>query len=530
MKNIKKVLFAFVLLATLSVFESCVKDLDREKPYELTSATLYNDANNYRGLLAKIYAGLAVTGQEGPAGKPDIGFLDEGFSSYLRQYYYAQELTTDEAVIGWNDGTIKDLHNMKWTAANEFLRGMYYRVFYQVTLCNEFIRETTDGKLSERGLSANNDIKAYRAEARFMRALSYWHALDLFGNTPFVTENDPLGAFFPTQTNRNDLFAYIEKELKEIESLLPAPRANEFGRADQAAVWTLLAKLYLNAQIYTGTNRATDCITYCNKVLNAGYQLESKYDRLFKIGNETSKEVIFAVRFDGMRTRSWGGMTFLVNAPVGGDMNRAEFGINGGWGGLRTTKEFVSLFNGSNGNIDTFDIRASFHSTGHTLDIDDLGEFKQGYAVKKFKNVDSTGRRGSDPEGNHPDTDFPMFRLADVQLMYAEAVLRGGTGGTNAQALAYVNGLRQRGYRTNRTALTAITLDDILNERGRELYWENHRRTDLICFGKFTTSAYIWQWKGGTKGGVSVGNHLNLFPIPEDELRANSNLRQNAGY
>ncbi len=529
MKNSKKIIF-FALITALTVFESCVKDLDRVPFYDITSATVYNDPANYRAIIAKVYAGLAVSGQQGPAGKADISGIDEGFSTYLRQYYKAQELTTDEAVIGWNDGSIKDYHNMKWSSANEFIAAMYYRIFYQITLCNEFIRETTDAKLSERGLSADANIKAYRAEARFMRALSYWHALDMFANPPFVTDADPLGAFLPKQTNRADLFAYIEKELKEIETLLPDPRANEFGRADKGAAWTLLAKLYLNAEVYTGTSRATDCLTYSNKVIGGGYALETKYENLFKIGNDASKEVIFAVRFDGMRTKTWGGMTFLVHAPVGGTMRAADFGINGGWGGLRTTKDLVGLFNNSSNVVDYNDTRAMFYTDGQTLVIDDIGDFTNGYAITKYKNVDQAGKAGSDPEGNFPDTDFPMFRLADVHLMYAEAVLRGGTGGTTAQALAYVNALRQRAYKTTRTALTTITLDDILNERGRELYWEMHRRTDLIRFKKFTTGAYLWQWKGGTKNGAAVSDNLNVFPLPAADVIANPNLKQNTGY
>lgn len=514
----------------MTVFESCIKDLDRDHPYDITSANVYKDPANYKALIAKVYAGMAVSGQEGPAGKPDISGIDEGFSTYLRQYYKAQELTTDEAVIGWNDGSIKDYHNMKWSSANEFIAAMYYRIFYQITLCNEFVRETTDAKLTERGLTGDSNIKAYRAEARFMRALSYWHALDMFGNPPFVTEADPLGAFLPKQTNRAELFAYVEKELKEVETLLPDARTNEFGRADKGAAWTLMAKLYLNAEVYTGTSRATDCITYCNKVIGGGYALEAKYDNLFKIGNELSKEMIFAIRFDGIRTKTWGGMTFLVHAPVGGSMKVSDFGINGGWSGLRTTKDFVGLFNNAAAKVDTNDTRAMFHTAGQNLEIEDIGAFTDGYAITKYKNVDQTGKAGSDPEGNFPDTDFPMFRLADVHLMYAEAVLRGGTGGTTAQALTYVNALRQRAYKTTRTALATITLDDILAERGRELYWECHRRTDLIRFKKFTTATMLWQWKGGAKNGTAVSDNLNLFPIPAKDKIANPNLTQNPGY
>ena len=529
MKNIKN-LILLGLTITLIGFESCVKDLDRKDPYNLTSSTVYDDPASYRSLIAKVYAGLAVSGQEGPAGRPDISGIDEGFSTYLRQYYKAQELTTDEAVIGWNDGSIKDYHNMRWTSGNEFIAAMYYRIYYQITLCNEFVRETSDEKLSSRGLSGNTEIKAYRTEARFLRALSYWHALDMFGNPPFVTDKDGLGAFLPTQTNRVDLFAYIESELKAIEGELVDAKKNEFGRADKAAAWTLLAKLYLNAEVYINQNKATDCITYCNKIISAGYTLDPSYENLFKIGNDKSNEMIFAVRFDGNRTKTWGGMTFLVHAPVGGTMSAASFGINGGWGGLRTTKELVSLFNNSASKVDSNDTRAMFYTDGQTLEIDDISEFKQGYAVAKYKNVDVAGKAGSDPEGNFPDTDFPMFRLADVHLMYAEAVLRGGAGGTQAQALTYVNALRKRSYKGTYTNLATVTLNDILNERGRELLWECHRRTDLIRFKKFTTGDYLWQWKGGVKSGIAVADKFNLFPIPAADIIANPNLKQTAGY
>jgi starch-binding outer membrane protein, SusD/RagB family len=528
MKNSKKIIL-FGLLAALTVFESCVNDLDRVKPYDITSATVYGDAANYRGLIAKVYAGLALSGQEGPAGKADIKGIDEGFSTYLRQYFKAQELTTDEAVIGWNDGSIKDYHNMNWTSGNEFIAAMYYRIFYQITLCNEFVRETTDDKLAERGFSGDANIKAFRVEARFLRALSYYHALDMFANPPFVTEKDPLGAFLPKQTTRAALFTYVETELKEIEGLLAEPKANEYGRADKAAAWTLLAKLYLNAEVYTGTSKATECITYCNKVIAAGYALEPKYENLFKIGSETSKEMIFPIRFDGTRSKTWGGMTFLVHAGVGGTMKAADFGINGGWSGLRTTKGLVSLFNNASSKLDTFDTRAMFHTDGQTLEIDDVGVFTNGYAITKFKNVDVNGKAGTDPAGDFPDTDFPMFRLADVHLMYAEAVLRGGAGGTQAQALLYVNGLRTRA-KSGVGNLATLTLNNILDERGRELYWECHRRTDLIRFKKFTTADYLWPLKGGAKTGTGVAEKFNIFPLPAKDVIANPNLTQNAGY
>lgn len=211
--------------------------------------------------------------------------IDEGFSNYLRQYWKAQELSTDLAKIAWNDGNIKDYHTHNWSPSNEFIRATYDRIIYQVALANEFIRQTSDEKLASRGVTGTllEEIQEYRAEARFMRALSYWHALDLFGNVPFVTDLDGIGAFLPKQISREDLFVYIEEELLEIESQMIAPRQNDFGRADAAAAWTLLAKLYLNAEVYVNEGHYTEALTYINKVIDAGYQVNQNapYSYLF---------------------------------------------------------------------------------------------------------------------------------------------------------------------------------------------------------------------------------------------------------
>lgn len=522
--NYKKLLLVLVVISVSAT--SCFDDLNVVPLDEevLLSENVYKDPAAYKQVLAKIYAGLAVSGQEGPAGQPDISGIDEGFSTYLRQYWKAQELSTDEAVIAWNDGNIHDYHEQDWDANNEFVTAMYYRIFFQVTLINEFLRETTSDKLNDRGVSTAQqaEIATFRAEARFMRALSYWHGLDMFRNIPFIVEEDGIGSFFPAQTNAADLFAYIESELTEIEALLPAARQNEYGRADQGAAAMLLAKLYLNAEVYIGTPKYDECITACNKVINGGYSLEGEYAHLFLADNHNSSEVIFPINFDGISTRTWGGMTFLVHAAVGGSMSPADFGIDNGWGGSRTTPALVNKFDTSATNMDS---RKMFHSDGQAFEIDMISDFTQGWAVTKYKNLNADGSAGSDI--TFPDTDFPMFRLGDAYLMYAEAVLRGGSGDA-AIALGYVNDIRAR---ANESAITAadLDLDFILDERARELYWECHRRTDLIRFGKFT-SGYTWDWKGGVKEGQDVDEKYNIFPIPSADLGANPTLNQNDGY
>jgi tetratricopeptide (TPR) repeat protein len=529
----KKIFYIITVLAGLSIsLNSCVKDLDTIPidPDVLTSATVFDDPEAYTQFLAKCYAGLAVSGQQGPAGQGDVSGIDEGFGQYLRGYWYHQELPTDEAVIGWDDATIKNFHWHQWGDGDVFIAAMYYRIYYQISLCNEFLRQTTDDLLNERGVTDDwkAKIATYRAEVRWLRALSYWHALDLFGNgVPFVVETDPVGDFFPPAIAKADLFNYIESELKSIESgLYDAPHP-EYGRADKGAAWMLLAKIYLNSEIYIGQSMYDKCMEYCDKIINQGpYELAPTYQQLFLANNDmdptTLHEIIFPIRFDGFQTQTWGGTTFIIAASIGGEMVAQDYGTAERWGGTRTTKEFVSLFDDAPG-------RGYFFIDGQTLEIDNLTAFENGYAVTKFRNVYYEGDETiSGSNETFMDTDFPMFRLGDVYLMYAEAFLRGG-GGSESQAVEFVNALRQRVEDTSITAAD-LNLDFILNERGRELYWECHRRTDLIRHDKFAGSNYIWTWKGNIKEGRPTEMKYNLYPLPAQDVNANPNLSQNPNY
>lgn len=518
--------FTIISAVFLFTFSSCLDDLDRA-PLDrnvITSATVFNDPAAYRQVLAKLYAGLAVSGQEGPAGQPDIQGIDEGFGQYLRGFFNHQVLTTDEAVIGWDDQTIKDFIYHRWTSSDVFIAAMYYRIFYQIAATNEYIRETTDARLNDRGVTGDlrTRVEQYRAEARFLRALSYWHALDLFRNVPFVTEEHGVGAFLPEQILAADLFNYIESELLEIAPLMGAPGTVEYGRADRAAAWMVLAKLYMNAQVYTDTPRYTDAMTYIQEILNAGYLLEPEYANLFNADNHLSvSEIIFAIRYDGINTQTFGGTNFIIHAAIGGNMVPGEYGMDGGWGGLRTTRNLVELFSPGDG-------RAMFFTDGQQLDITDLSNFSHGYAVEKWTNM---RRDGETPGSNiqYADTDFPMFRLGDVYLMYAEAHLRGG-GGNRQTAIDYVNQLRERAYGNTSGNVSDINLDFILDERARELYWEGHRRTDLVRYGRFTGGAYVWPWKGFSPQGLATDQRYNIFPLPSSDVTANPNLSQNPGY
>ena len=536
----KKIIYIIALVALGSLFNACTKDLDTSPidPNEVTSEIIFENPEAYTQFLAKCYAGLATGGNEGD-GQGDITGIDGGFSPYLRQYWYHQELSTDEAVIAWEDQTIKDFHYQQWGSSDVFVAAMYARVVYQATLINEFLRQSSDGKLSDRGVSDEWKVKIaqYRLEARFLRALSYWHGLDLFGGTILVTESDPIGDpdFFPVRVSKEEMFNYIESELLAIEQEMVEPRywatSGQYGRADKAAAWTLLTKLYLNAEVYLGApnSKYTECLTYANKIIASSYALAPSWQQLFWANNDqvdaTMQEIIFPIRFDGIHEQTNGGTTFIINAMVGGDMNKEDYGIpgdNGGWGGTRVTPEFVEKF-----ELDQ-DLRATFFTQGQSLSIEDINAFASGYAYPKFVNysiINEAKVNGSD--GNFCDTDFPMFRLADVYLMYAEAILRGGTGETQGDPVNLINELRTR---SNAPEVSNLTLDFILDERARELGWECHRRTDLIRFGRFSQSSYVWQWKGNVKQGQSTDSKYNVFPIPDSEVNSNPNVSQNTGY
>ena len=523
MKHIYKIGLA---IFSMSLLISCHKDLDRMPTNGQTSDIIYSTANGYKLAFAKVYGSFAMTGNDG-SGSGDIQGIDPGTSDFLRLYWGAQELSTDEALVAWGDAGIQDFHNMNWSSSNPFLTGLYYRSMYQITLANDFIRNASDANLSSRGISGTDaeTIRKYKTEARFLRAYQYSVLMDLYGNPPFITDEEAIGSV-PKQINRKDLFAYVESELKAIESELVPPKTNEYGRADQAAAWSLLARIYLNAEVFTGTPRYNDAITYSKKVIDAGYKLIPDYKHLFLADNNlNTDEFILTINYDGIKTEGFGGTTFITHASTGGSMNAADYGLNSGWGGIRATRSLPDLFPDVTG---TQDKRSMFYTDGQKMEINDISEFTDGVAVVKFKNKTRSGANGQSLE--FADIDYPIFRLGEIYLLYAEAVLRGGTGGDMTTAVSYVNKLRERAYGNNDGNVTSIDLNFILDERARELYWEGYRRTDLIRYGKFTTSTYLWPWKGGVKSGTSVGAYRNLYPLPSKDLSSNPNLNQNDNY
>lgn len=521
MKNIKR--FCFGLFSIILLLHACTKDLNQYPTVETTSESVYTSVEGYRSVLAKLYASFAVAGNGRGDADPDMAGSTASWG-YLRVYFNLQEVPTDEVIYTWAGGdNMTDIQYMTWGASDTWVNAMYYRIYYTVAICNEFLRNATTEKLATFSSTEQTQILTFAAEARFLRALAYSHAMDLYGNVPFVTENDPVAAFFPPRMARGDLFNFIEKELLEVAAILPEARKNEYGRVSRAAAWSLLAKNYLNAQVYTGTARNADCLNYAKKVIDAGYTLNANYKQVFNADNDKrTNEIIFPIEADVAHTTTWGATTYLVNGPIVGSMKSSDYGVLSGWNSFRTLREFVSIFKAE-------DKRGDFWINGQSLDVEDPAASSQGYGLVKFTNLKDDGTYTTD-EGL-VSTDFPMIRLADVYLMYAEAVLRGG-GGSVQEALNLVNAIRERGYGSSAGTIeqAQLTLDFILAERGRELFWECTRRTDLIRFGKFTGSAYLWQWKGGDMNGRSVDTKFNLYPIPTTDMSANPNLIQNAGY
>ncbi len=527
-----RIYFSFTLLTLALVLSNCVGQLDVTPgdPNAFLAEDFYSTPESYKQGLAGVYANLSITGLTG-AGSSNISGIDAGTSQYGRGLWNLQVLTTDEAIWTWeNDPGLAEIQRSTWAAGNVLLRGMYGRGMAQVAFSNEYLRQTTSELLDERGIdpALRADIAVYRAEARFLRALAYYHMMDLFGKAALITDQDPIGAFQAPQASRSELFSFIETELLAIENELLAPRQNEYARADRGAAWMLLAKIYLNAEVFTGQDRYADCITFCEKIIDADYVLAPNYLELFMADNNNNpatQEIIFPVLSDGIVTQNYGPTTLMINGQVGSpEANGGDFGVNsGGWGGaLRVPSQFSDIF--QNGSYDQDD-RNTLITTDRSKNLSSISDQKTGYLIAKWSNKKSTGGNGASLE--IVDTDFPMFRLADVYLMYAEAHLRGG-GGSRARAVELVNALRTRAGNPN--TLTDLDLDLILDERLVELHWESHRRQDLVRFDRFAGNRYNWQWKGNAPNGIAIGDYRNLFPLPGESLAANPNLTQNPGY
>ncbi|OUS03603.1 RagB/SusD family nutrient uptake outer membrane protein [Flavobacteriales bacterium 33_180_T64] len=530
-KRIKNI--SVLSLLMIFTFISCTDDLNITPNDDdtLLGEELFENESAYRQVIAGVYANLALTGTEG-AGSSNIEGIDAGTSQFGRVLLYMQTLSADQMIWSYeNDPGTREIQRNIWTAQNPLILGMYSRTHLTIALANNFLRETTAEKLDSRNVSEGirSDIVEYRAEARLLRALSYYYMMDLFGKANFGTEADPVNTVLPV-ADRVQLFDFVESELLAIESNLVPAGSNQHGRADRGVAHMILAKIYLNAEIYTGTNRYADCMNYCEQLLNSGYTLATEYRHNFLADNNTNSannEIIFPIVSDGFTTQNFGPTTVMINGSVGSlEVNGVEVGVSdGGWGGaLRVRREFAELWNGGDFINDD---RNTIISDNRPIGIVDISDRDTGYIIQKYANVTSNGTPGIDQ--TFVDTDFPLFRLADVHLMYAEAHLRGG-GGMLSTAVDLVNDLRTRANNPNLISSAELTLSFILDERSRELHWEAHRRQDLIRFGLFTGGNYNWAWKGNGSNGIAIPSNFNIYPIPSLSMSSNPNLSQNPGY
>lgn len=542
--NIKalKNTIAVVLMAIATLaFTACAGDAT------IFGGTLHPDNPNpqqttdvdFDALMNKIYGNLALTGLTGPHGASDLpDDIDEGMSVFMRVVWYANEFPSDEALCAWlTDAGVPEFNRGTWGDNHALLRGLYYRCMFGITLCNFFI-DNAPAELEE----YNTKI----AEARFMRALYYYYLMDMYANPPFITHISSTAA---PQATRSEVFDFIESEVKDIigegssSQVLSAAKSVKYGRADVVAGYMLLSRIYLNAKVYTGTDRWSDARTYAEKAIKSGYALctdglngYNAYQLLFMGDNDTNgaqNEIVFPVLFDGELTQSWGGVFLCAGMVNADDLAAYPTGISSNWGGIRAKKYFVEKFfptldvpDGTPADLIEVagDDRALFMTQGHELEINAEDKFQQGYGYVKFLNTHADGSATHNSE--HTDYDFPLFRLAEAYLTYAEADARLNGGSCGATALGYIKELRERAHANSE--LNSFSLSQIEDEWSREFGFEGRRRMDLVRFGHFTGVPRIWI--GGTASGGTLPSTRNIFPLPSSDLIANPNLKQNPGY
>ena len=532
----------FSAVAAAAMLTACVGDLNTIplNPTDVTSETAYGaDEAGYVQGLTKIYFQLVSNNTQ------DLQVADGGASEFIRAFWSTQEVTADAAKCAWGDAWVNELNNCTWKGdvLNDAVYAVYVRTLQGITYVNEYLRQTSDANLSSRGCSA--DVKAkvqqYRAEARFLRAFFYWAAMDTFGQVPFSTEDTQFGGGYnPPQKPAAEIFDFVVSELEDLASdasAMPAAQSN-YPRADKGSVLGLLARVYLNAEVYTGTAKWAEAKNACEKIYSLGYALAPTHAELFRGDNgENSyakKEMLFAASYNAEHTQSYGGTTYLTLSTLSGDDGAVNItGINGGWAGNRVPDHYVQTYfaptaaDFETGEYTIADKRGQyFYIKGRSQSMqDNLNTFLNGWSCIKYNNVphdmDAVDYAATAATKNFSDIDWPLIRLGEIHLIYAEACMHAG-GDASAQIKALAD-------RAGVAAPATIDADFLMAERARELMWEGHRRTDLIRFGKWL-SGYNWTYKGGNFGGQDLPSHFNVFPVPSTELATNLDLQQNPGY
>jgi len=556
MKNLGK----YLLCVAVSVFglTSCVQNLDVEPHDENKIMDFNQDA-----IFSKCYATLALTGQQGPAGSGDVDDIDEGTSAFIRMVWELQEFPTDECWVGWNDPGLPEIRTIQWNSLNQLVQGLYYRFYFNITLCNHFLENAK----SDYSADAPNQI----AEVRFLRALNYYYLLDMFGSVPFA---DKVNADKKKQLTRAELYAWLENELLQVEGLLPETRSNDF-RVDKYAAKMLLARMYLNAEVYIGTPAWDKAAQYAKQVIDGPHKLHTTslggiytpYQEMFmgdnyRVMGGANGEGLLNIYQDGVYAQCWGGSTFLVAACRDKSVY-VNPGTSEGWAGFRCSPEFVAKFipvDQTEFNLyNEFDMPAvlkddrailcSVLNTGVAVVHPDttittadsirtrgnMGDFYNGWSMLKWTGRYIENALGEDitvqPHNSQfPDTDVPFMRVGEAYLTYAEAVFRGAPA-SGLSAEDAVKALRDRAHNAEPFTLSEQFL---LDEWSREFYAEGRRRIDLVRFGQFAgpQANYHWEGRGGktsAEGLVALDKKFNVYPIPESDIVAGG-LIQTEGY
>ena len=537
-----------IYILTAALLTACINDLDTlplNKTEPVSEYVYGTDANAYLSGLARLYFQFASNDLT------DLQQMDGGASELVRAFWSVQETTADAAKCSWeNDAWVRALNTNTWSEVqNDAVYAVYVRTLQGIAFVNEYLRQTAPDKLASRGVSQDlaARIDGFRDEARFIRAYLYWMALDCFGSVPFTTEKSPFGGtYFPEQASRTDIYDYCVSELTYLmsdQSNLPAPRS-AYPRADKGSAAGLLARMYLNSNVYTGIERWGEAKSVCETIFGMGYALCPDYAALFRGDNGTNAlalgEMLWAVDYDSGSTESYGGTTYILSASLAAtditDQSRPN-GQRNGWAGLRVPYEYVSrYFNVSGqdyqtGVYEVTDKRGEvFYIKGRAESMDGaLYSFMNGWSCLKFNNIpygqtDQSYLPVSALKG-FSDVDFPMIRLGEIYLIYAEACMHTGSDALGLQKL------QELSERAGVTPPSEITVDFLMAERARELMWEAHRRTDLIRYGLYHTDAYLWPYKGGDSyAGQAFPEYRCLFSIPPTELAVNDLLKQNPGY
>ena len=542
MKKIYNILVAGI--ASLSLV-SCIGNLNTLplNDYDATSEAAYVSEASYLSGLAYINAYYNFVSQN-DAGASDLSFDDAGQSELIRQWLVLNDVPTSSLDIGWGDSYIAPLETHTWnTSDNNAIIAVYTRCMKGIALVNEYLLQTTDEKLAARGHEAfAASIAQYRAEARFHRAMFYYILMDEFGNPPFAKEEN-IGGALPEQISRKDLFDWLETELLDLVSdgsAMPAKGAVAYPRPTKDAAKALLARMYLNAEVYTGTARWADAKTYAKQVIDNGYSLHPNYRELFMLDNGQTcgnDEFIFAVEYDVAKAQSWGGTTTLNNAAFDDGMNKAvatHLGITevdyvsaDTWNGYHIDPAFAESnfelknvkWNGKGLGYDAAnsDKRLFLYNAGADAEDYSRTVSTKGWRCWKWAYTYSDGtlfKRGGEESADWKlsSADFAIFRLPEMYYIYAEsdARLNGGST-TDATAISYIKALRARAGLS--APGSSMTVEYILKDKAAEYLWEGQRRQDEIRMGIFDSDPNRY-----------------IYPILESDRSANPNLKQNPGY